>query len=40
MFKKIRQLFCKHDYEYESDAPWCRVRAIYVCKKCGKVKLW
>lgn len=42
MIRIIKQLFCKHEYE------WCRKiepfynlsgeRVYYVCKKCGKVK--
>jgi len=33
MFKFLKQLFCTHEYEYESD--------IFIqveCRKCGKLK--
>lgn len=39
MLARIKQIFCRHEYEYERPIPWCMVRGIYKCKKCGKIKL-
>lgn len=43
MLEKIKQLFCRHDFEIvnskvmEKDGHYIRVRTKYRCKKCGKV---